>query len=57
LLKNEVLMAHPITNVNINSIQYQDQLNNKIRDKESQDKSLYWFSPQENLHPVCSKNP
>ena len=35
---------------NTNTIQYQDLLNKKIRDKENQDKGLYWFNSQENLH-------
>ena len=49
-------MAHPITKANINLVQYQDQFNNKIRNLENQDKGLYWFNFQKNLHLVFSKN-
>jgi len=34
-------MARPITGSNANTIQYQEQLNNKIKDRENQDKGLY----------------
>lgn len=50
-------MAHPITRSNMNTIQYKKQINNKIRDKENQDKGLYWFVSQKNLHLICFKNP
>ena len=45
-------MTHSITRLNTNTTKYHQKTNNKIKNIDKQDKSLYWFSSQENLHLV-----